>query len=58
VAGTSGGEFTPADGLIGPPWGAILHVQRADAAPCAAGEVGQVWIESPASCAATSARTS
>jgi acyl-CoA synthetase (AMP-forming)/AMP-acid ligase II len=34
VAGTSGGEFTPADGLIGPPWGAILHVQRADAAPC------------------------
>ena len=48
VAGTSGGPFTPADGLIGPPWGAILRVQRADAAPCAAGEVGEVWIESPA----------
>lgn len=49
VAGTSGGEFTPADGLIGPPWGAILHVQHADdATPCAAGEIGQVWIESPA----------
>jgi acyl-CoA synthetase (AMP-forming)/AMP-acid ligase II len=48
VAGTSGGPFTPADGLIGPPWGAVLHVQRADAAPCATGEVGEVWLESPA----------
>jgi acyl-CoA synthetase (AMP-forming)/AMP-acid ligase II len=49
VAGTSGGTFTPADGLIGPPWGATLHVLRAaDATPCAPGEVGQVWIESPA----------
>ncbi|HEY7434768.1 MAG TPA: class I adenylate-forming enzyme family protein [Methylomirabilota bacterium] len=49
VAGTSGGPFTPADGLIGPPWGAVLHIRRAgDAAPCATGEVGQVWIESPA----------
>jgi oxalate---CoA ligase len=48
VAGTSGGAFTPADGLIGPAWGAILHVQRADGAPCATGEVGHVWIESPA----------
>ncbi|HEX4994092.1 MAG TPA: class I adenylate-forming enzyme family protein [Methylomirabilota bacterium] len=48
VAGTSDGPFTPADGLIGPPWGAILHVQRADAMPCAMGEVGEVWIESPA----------
>jgi oxalate---CoA ligase len=48
VAGTSAGEFTPADGLIGPPWGAILHVQGADATRCAPGEIGQVWIESPA----------
>jgi acyl-CoA synthetase (AMP-forming)/AMP-acid ligase II len=48
VAGTSGGPFTPADGLIGPPWGAVLHVRRADAARCATGEVGEVWIESPA----------
>jgi acyl-CoA synthetase (AMP-forming)/AMP-acid ligase II len=49
VAGTSGGPFTPADGLIGPPWGAVLHIRRAaDATPCATGEVGQVWIESPA----------
>jgi acyl-CoA synthetase (AMP-forming)/AMP-acid ligase II len=49
VAGTSLGEFTPADGLIGPPWGATLHVLRpADATPCAPGEAGQVWIESPA----------
>ena len=48
VAGTSGGPFTPADGLIGPPWGAALHVRRADTTACAVGEVGQVWIESPA----------
>ncbi|MGH7368608.1 MAG: class I adenylate-forming enzyme family protein [Candidatus Rokuibacteriota bacterium] len=49
VAGTSVAEFTPADGLIGPPWGATLRILRAaDAAPCAPGEAGQVWIESPA----------
>ncbi|MEX2224628.1 MAG: class I adenylate-forming enzyme family protein [Candidatus Rokuibacteriota bacterium] len=49
VAGTSAGEFTPADGLIGPPWGATLHVRRAaDGAACGPGEVGRVWIESPA----------
>ena len=48
VAGTSGGAFTPADGLIGPPWGARLHVTRAaDGGRCAPGEIGQVWIESP-----------
>jgi acyl-CoA synthetase (AMP-forming)/AMP-acid ligase II len=47
VAGTSGGPFTPADGLIGPPWGAVLYVRRAGGA-CATGEVGEVWIESPA----------
>ena len=59
VAGTSDGPFTPADGLIGPPWGAILHVQGADAAPCAPRR-GRARCGSRArpSCAAISARTS
>ena len=49
VAGTSGGEVTPADGLIGPPWGATLHIARpGEETPCPPGEIGQVWIESPA----------
>ncbi|HSB43155.1 MAG TPA: class I adenylate-forming enzyme family protein [Methylomirabilota bacterium] len=48
VAGTSVGEVHPADGLIGPPWGARLHVVRADGAACGPGEIGRVWIESPA----------
>ncbi len=57
VAGTSGGDFTPADGLIGEPWGAAIHVLRggdAEAlaasgdAPCAPGETGHVWLETPA----------
>ena len=49
VAGTSRGPFTPADGLIGPPWGATLHIARAeDGTPCGPGETGHVWIESAA----------
>jgi acyl-CoA synthetase (AMP-forming)/AMP-acid ligase II len=49
VAGTSRGEVAPADGLIGPPWGATLHVARpGERTPCPPGEIGQVWIESPA----------
>ena len=57
VAGTSGGPFTPADGLIGAPWGATIRVRRAaDAdglaalggAECAPGETGHVWLETPA----------
>jgi acyl-CoA synthetase (AMP-forming)/AMP-acid ligase II len=57
VAGTSGGDFTPADGLIGEPWGATIRVLRggdAEAlatggeAPCAPGETGHVWLETPA----------
>jgi acyl-CoA synthetase (AMP-forming)/AMP-acid ligase II len=57
VAGTSGGPFTPADGLIGVPWGATIRVRRA-ADPeglatvgdgeCAPGETGHVWLETPA----------
>ena len=57
VAGTSDGAFTPADGLIGVPWGATIRVRRAaDAdrlaavgdAECAPGETGHVWLETPA----------
>jgi acyl-CoA synthetase (AMP-forming)/AMP-acid ligase II len=57
VAGTSGGPFTPADGLIGEPWGARIRIRRAadpralaagDAALCEPGETGHVWIESAA----------
>ncbi|HSL47669.1 MAG TPA: class I adenylate-forming enzyme family protein [Candidatus Deferrimicrobiaceae bacterium] len=49
VAGTSVGEFQPADGLIGLPWGATLHVTRpTDGGACGPGEIGHVWIESPA----------
>ena len=58
VAGTSIGPFTPADGLIGEPWGATLEVRRAadaesveaggSAPPCAPGEVGHLWIKTPA----------
>ena len=63
VAGTSGGDFTPADGLIGPPWGATIHVLRsghvlrggdgpalaaAGPAPCAPGEIGHIWLQTPA----------
>jgi len=58
VAGTSIGPFTPADGLIGEPWGATLEVRRAadaesveaggSAPPCPPGEVGHLWIKTPA----------
>jgi acyl-CoA synthetase (AMP-forming)/AMP-acid ligase II len=58
VAGTSIGPFTPADGLIGEPWGATIEVRRAadvesgraePSAPlCAPGEVGYLWIKTPA----------
>ncbi|HEY7041899.1 MAG TPA: class I adenylate-forming enzyme family protein [Methylomirabilota bacterium] len=57
VAGTSDGPFTPADGLIGIPWGATIRVRRAADAEglaalgdgeCAPGETGHVWLETPA----------
>lgn len=58
VAGTSIGPFTPADGLIGEPWGATIEVHRPidtesvdahrSASPCPPGEVGRVWIRTPA----------
>jgi acyl-CoA synthetase (AMP-forming)/AMP-acid ligase II len=57
VAGTSDGPFTPADGLIGIPWGATIRVRRTGDADglavvgdgeCAPGETGHVWLETPA----------
>lgn len=52
VAGTSIGDFTPADGLIGEPWGATIRIspsaEAARGAPCAPGETGHVWIKTPA----------
>jgi len=58
VAGTSIGPFTPTDGLIGEPWGATIEVRRAadaesleasrSAPPCPPGEVGHLWIKTPA----------
>jgi acyl-CoA synthetase (AMP-forming)/AMP-acid ligase II len=56
VAGTTVGNFTPEDGLIGEPWGAIIRIlktQDADSPPspereCEAGEPGYVWINTPA----------
>jgi long-chain acyl-CoA synthetase len=56
VAGTSIGEFTPEDGLIGKPWGAVFKIlKRTDldapfdpAAHCKADETGYVWLNTPA----------
>jgi len=56
VAGTTGGDFTPEDGLVGEPWGAVVQIRRtADttappgpATECAIGESGYVWLKTPA----------
>jgi oxalate---CoA ligase len=56
VAGTTIGEFEPEDGLIGVPWGAAMAVTREGEVdrppgvgePCAAGEPGYVWLQTPA----------
>jgi acyl-CoA synthetase (AMP-forming)/AMP-acid ligase II len=56
LAGTTVGEFTPEDGLIGVPWGGVVSVLNSrdpsavldrDAA-CAPGESGHVWTLTPA----------
>jgi len=56
VAGTTVRNFTPEDGLIGEPWGAVIRILR-NADPgitpglsqeCAEGEAGHVWINTPA----------
>jgi acyl-CoA synthetase (AMP-forming)/AMP-acid ligase II len=56
VAGTTGGEFTPEDGLVGEPWGAVIQIRpTADTtapldpvADCAVGEPGYIWLKTPA----------
>jgi acyl-CoA synthetase (AMP-forming)/AMP-acid ligase II len=56
LAGTTVGEFTPADGLVGVAWGGIVRVlkSREPSAPldpgaaCAVGESGHVWTLTPA----------
>jgi acyl-CoA synthetase (AMP-forming)/AMP-acid ligase II len=56
LAGTTVGEFTPEDGLIGVPWGGVVSVlnsREPDAvldrdAVCTPGESGHVWTLTPA----------
>ncbi|PWB65700.1 MAG: hypothetical protein C3F14_05205, partial [Deltaproteobacteria bacterium] len=56
VAGTTVPDFTPEDGLIGEPWGAVIRVLNssdtdalhAEARECSPGEPGYVWINTPA----------
>ena len=56
VAGTTVPDFTPEDGLIGVPWGAvvkILSTRDADVPldpemACAVGEPGFIWLNTPA----------
>ncbi len=56
VAGTSGGPVVPEDGLIGHAWGAVIRVltARDTARPlaadmiCAPGELGMIWLHTPA----------
>jgi acyl-CoA synthetase (AMP-forming)/AMP-acid ligase II len=56
VAGTTVPDFTPEDGLIGIPWGAVIRILKVGdtATPafsvpeCSSGEEGYVWINTPA----------
>jgi oxalate---CoA ligase len=56
VAGTTHGDFVPADGLIGRSWGAVIRILRnpdgsgfpGANAECSPGESGNVWINTPA----------
>ncbi len=56
VAGTTGGPITPADGLVGEGWGAVIQVRTtADTTvpfgpdtECPVGEAGYVWLKTPA----------
>jgi acyl-CoA synthetase (AMP-forming)/AMP-acid ligase II len=56
VAGTNLPDFTPEDGLIGRPWGAIVKILKlasTDIPPylqdeCAPGEAGYIWLNTPA----------
>jgi len=56
VAGTTIADFTPEDGLIGEPWGALIRILKtcdtgtlpSPDAECKPGELGYVWINTPA----------
>src|SRR6185295_11465529 len=56
LAGTTVDGFEPEDGLIGVPWGGVLRVLRGGEpgvesdpdATCAPGELGHVWVSTPA----------
>jgi acyl-CoA synthetase (AMP-forming)/AMP-acid ligase II len=56
LAGTTIGEFEPEDGLVGVAWGGIVRVTRSRdpttppgvAEPCAPGDSGHVWVNTPA----------
>jgi len=56
LAGTSGGDFTPEDGLVGEAWGGVVRVLRSREAGlqlsgdnvCAPGDSGYVWVNTPA----------
>ncbi|MGD8376726.1 MAG: fatty acid--CoA ligase family protein, partial [Acidobacteriota bacterium] len=56
VAGTTLGEFTPEDGLVGVPWGAEIAIRNAaepesvwdPRAACAPETPGYVWLRTPA----------
>jgi acyl-CoA synthetase (AMP-forming)/AMP-acid ligase II len=56
VAGTTVPDFTPEDGLIGEPWGAVIRILKSGTTKtppglsqeCAPGEEGYIWINTPA----------
>ena len=56
VAGTTGADFNLEDGLIGQPWGAVIRILKSSSTEntpglvteCAPGELGYVWINTPA----------
>lgn len=56
LAGTSVGEFTPEDGLVGETWGGVVRVLRTrdagaqltESDACSAGDNGYVWVNTPA----------
>jgi oxalate---CoA ligase len=56
LAGTTVEGFEPEDGLVGVPWGGVLRVLRGGEpgtesdpdAVCAPGELGHVWVSTPA----------
>jgi oxalate---CoA ligase len=56
VAGTTIPNFTPEDGLIGKPWGALVRILRSASTEkplnlideCTTGESGYIWLNTPA----------